>query len=159
MTFQGVSCSLPTIGRFRTKSRHARPVPPRGFFVARRAERGQTAAMRKLTKFVTLPLFGLTAAIVAIGMSVDAPEAERAQDPTAGPRYACGHFIEQTLNNPDSFDPVNRLGWPTNFRDDGIITVAATYRATNAFGAVVTETTYCDITEADGEYRLQEFRQ
>ena len=115
--------------------------------------------MRKLTKFVSLPLFAVSGVILAIGLTTEAPEAERAQDPTAGPRYACGHFIEQTLNNPASFEPVNRLNWPTNVRDDGIITVAATYRATNAFGAVVTETTYCDITEADGEYRLQEFRQ
>ena len=114
--------------------------------------------MRKLTKFVTLPLFAVAGVILAIGLTTDAPEAERAQDPTAGPRYACGHFIEQTLNNPASFEPVNRLNWSTNFRDDGIITVAATYRATNAFGAVVTETTYCDITEADGEYRLQALR-
>ena len=127
--------------------------------LARGEKRGQTDGMRPITKYLTLPLFGLTAAVIAIGMTVDAPEAEQSRDPTSGPRYACGHFIEQSLNDPASFQPVNRLNWPTNFRDDGIITVAATYRATNGFGAVVTETTYCDITEADGEYRLQEFRQ
>lgn len=124
-----------------------------------RAERGQDIAMRKITKYLTLPLFGLTAAVIAIGLTVDAPEQEQVQDLTGGPRYACSHFIEQSLNNPASFEPVNRLNWPTNLRDDGIITVAATYRATNGFGAVVTETTFCDILHADGEYRLQEFRQ
>ena len=136
----------------------ARPVPPRGFFVARRAERGQAAAMRKLTKFVTLPLFAVAGVILAIGLTTDAPEAERAQDPTAGPRYACGHFIEQTLNNPDSFEPVNRLNWPTNFRDDGIITVGATYRATNRFGAVVSGRSYCDIRLDGDDYRLVDIR-
>ena len=114
--------------------------------------------MHKLTKFVTLPLFAVSGVILAIGLTMDAPEAERAQDPTAGPRGACGYFIRQSLNDPSSYQAVNSLNWSTNFRDDGIITVAATYRATNAFGAVVTETTYCDITEADGEYRLIEFR-
>ena len=114
--------------------------------------------MRKLTKFVTLPLFAVSGAILAIGLTMDAPEAEREQDPTAGPRGACSFFIEQSLNNPASFEPVNRLNWSTNFRDDDIITVAATYRATNAFGAVVTETTYCDIIEYGDDYRLQALR-
>ena len=114
------------------------------------------ARMRKLTKFVTLPLFGLTAAIVAIGMTGDAPE--RAQDPTAGPRGACMHFIRQSLNDPSSYEAVNSLNWPTNFRDDGVITVAATYRATNAFGAAVTETTYCDVVIEGGEIRLTGLR-
>jgi len=114
--------------------------------------------MRKITKFVTLPVLAVGAVVVVIGIAVDAPETERTQDPTAGPRGACGYFIRQSLNNPASYEAVNSLDWLTNFRDDGIITVAATYRAANAFGAVVTETTYCDIVAEGGEYRLQALR-
>ena len=114
--------------------------------------------MNKITKFVTLPVLAIGAAALAIGMTVDAPETERAQDPTAGPRGACGHFIRQSLHNPASYEAVNSLNWSTNFRNDGIITVAATYRATNSFGAVVTETTYCDIVAEGGDYRLHALR-
>ena len=114
--------------------------------------------MRKITKFVTLPVLAIGVAALAIGMAVDAPETAGIQDPTAGPRGACGHFIRESLSNPASYEAVNSLNWSTNFRDDGIITVAATYRATNAFGAVVTEQTVCDMRVEGGDYRLIEFR-
>jgi len=114
--------------------------------------------MNKITKFVTLPVLALGAVVLAIGLTSDETETARVQDPTAGPRGACGHFIQQSLNNPASYEAVDSLNWSTNFRDDGIITVAATYRATNAFGAIVTETTYCDIVADGGDYRLQNLR-
>ena len=117
---------------------------------------GKLRRMRKLTKFVTLPLFGLTAAIVAIGMTGDAPE--RAQDPTAGARWACSEFIKANLHNPDSFSPVDRLSWQVHARQDGITTVAARYRAENAFGGTITETTYCDVVIEGGEIRLTGLR-
>lgn len=114
--------------------------------------------MNKITKFITLPVLAIGVAALAIGMTVDAPETSGIQDPTAGPRGACGHFIRESLNNPSSYEAVDSLNWSTNFRDDGIITVAATYRATNSFGAVVTETTYCDIVAEGSDYRLQALR-
>jgi len=120
--------------------------------------------MNKITKFVTLPVLALGAVVVAIGMTVDAPEREREQaeaapqEPTAGARFACSEFIRATLNDPRSVEWIDRQRWPTNLRDDGIITVMASYRAANAFGGMVRGTTYCDIVADGGDYRLQNLR-
>lgn len=123
--------------------------------------------MHWATKYVTIPSFSLLAVVGVIVALVDAPadeqdasapEEEREPDPTAGMRYACGEFIRQSLNDPSSFEAVRRTDWSTHERDDGIVTVAATYRASNQFGAIVTETTYCDIVREDGQLRLKAFR-
>ena len=107
---------------------------------------------KKSAWFILIASFGVLAFVISDTESTAEP------DPTSGPRYACSYFIEQSLHNPDSFEPVNRLNWSTNFRDDGIITVGATYRATNLFGAVVSERNYCDIRLDGDDYRLIEIR-
>lgn len=119
--------------------------------------------MNKITKFGAIPLFVVAGAIAAIGIAVSDPEetqqAEAAQDdPTSSPRYFCRYAIEQVLHDPRSAEWIDYREWPTFFQDDGLITVTARYRATNAFGAIVTEQTVCDMRVEGGDYRLIEFR-
>ena len=116
--------------------------------------------MHIVTKLITLPALGVTALAFIIGASGDAPEREPSTpDPTAGARYACSEFIKAHLHNPRSFSPVDRLNWSVNAREDGIITVGARYRAQNAFGATITEMTYCDVVNEDGSIKLKGLRQ
>lgn len=113
--------------------------------------------MRKITKIITIPALVITAGIIGIASfsDVDRPQVSA----EGGHRYACRHFIEQSLNDPGSVEWVNYLDWATNDRGEGLTTVRAEYRANNQLGAKVLEVTFCDIIEADGEFRLQQFRQ
>ena len=133
--------------------------PRRGFLLDSAPRLGHGARMHWITKFVTLPIAAVTGAIFAVGMmasDADAPAArnEGQQDPTAGMREACARFIQRDLHNPNSFRRVDFSAWPSQANEDGTVTVAATYRASNAFGATVTERTICQLEAADGNVRL-----
>jgi hypothetical protein len=110
----------------------------------------------KRTFLVTFALLALPASCVAWMVANTEP---REPDPLAGMRWACRHFIEQTLNNPSSAEWVDYLDWPTRERPDGITTVRAEYRAQNAFGGTVREVTFCDIRRDGEDLRLVQFRQ
>ena len=73
-------------------------------------------------------------------------------------RAACVTFIRTQLNNPDSAEWVSRVDWPVSVDpSSGHLHVRATFRATNAFGGVVTERQTCVARPTDGRpvaYRL-----
>lgn len=56
---------------------------------------------------------------------------------------ACQLAIEETLKNPKSVEWVDRFQWPSSF-DQPLWTIQATYRATNSFNAIVTESVICE---------------
>ena len=119
--------------------------------------------MNKITKYGAIPMLVVAGGIMAIGIAASDPEetqhAEVAQDdPTSTPRYFCRYAIKQVLHDPSSAEWIDYREWPAFFDDDGLITVTARYRATNAFGATVTEQTVCDMRVEGDEYRLIEFR-
>ena len=59
-------------------------------------------------------------------------------------RIACASLIESRLRNPSSAEWVGMAQWPVVSDADGKThNVAATYRATNGFGGVVTEQKVC----------------
>lgn len=56
---------------------------------------------------------------------------------------ACQLAIKETLKNPSSVEWVDMLQWPSSF-EEPLWTIQATYRATNSFNAVVTESVICE---------------
>ena len=62
---------------------------------------------------------------------------------------ACQLVIKASLNDPSSAEFVDSLNWPASF-EDPIWTIRATYRGSNSFGAIVTETIVCEAL--DGSY-------
>ena len=59
-------------------------------------------------------------------------------------RIACASLIESHLRNPSSAEWVRMAQWPVVSDADRMThNVAATYRATNGFGGVVTEQKVC----------------
>jgi len=73
-------------------------------------------------------------------------------------RAACVTFIRTQLNNPDSAEWVSRVDWPVSIDSEtGHLHVRATFRASNAFGGIVTERQTCIVRPTDGRpvaYRL-----
>jgi hypothetical protein len=117
--------------------------------------------MNKLTKFVAVPIFAVAGTIAFIGIvfgggdKSDSEAQEVAvEDPAKGMRFACREFIKRGLNDPDSFKAVDFSQWPTAINEDGVVTVLATYRAKNAFGGTITQTTSCQTIREDGDVRL-----
>jgi len=64
---------------------------------------------------------------------------------------ACQSAIKESLNDPSSAEFVDRMNWPASF-EDPIWTIRATYRGSNSFGAIVTETIVCEAL--DGTYSV-----
>lgn len=105
--------------------------------------------MQKAFTFLKWSIFGILMLIgmlfIAVMWSVEWPEKSNRNTAIV----ACMSAIEASLKNPDSVDWVSRLDWPSSF-DDPTWTIQATYRATNGFGAVVTEQATCKAR--DGSY-------
>lgn len=99
--------------------------------------------MRKAFTFIKWSAFGILMLVltlfIAVMWSVEGPEKSNRNTAIV----ACMSAIEASLKNPDSVDWVSRLDWPSSF-DDPTWTIQATYRATNGFGAVVTEVVTCE---------------
>lgn len=113
--------------------------------------------MRKVLSFLKWALFSTAVlfAVLAIWFTMWLDNGETAA--TTKPRdsnqksritagVACQTAIKQNLNNPSSAEFVDRLNWPATL-DDGVWTIKATYRGTNGFGGVVTETITCKALE------------
>lgn len=60
-------------------------------------------------------------------------------------RNACVTMTRTLLNDPGSAEWVGRNTWPVFENQDGTFGVQMTFRATNAFGGVVTERKTCRV--------------
>lgn len=116
--------------------------------------------MRKVISFLKWTLFSIAALfgvlVIWVSIWLDSGQSatstpKKSQDEmnriTAG--VACQSAIKANLKDPSSAQFVDRLNWPSTLKD-GIWTVEATYRGTNGFGGVVTETITCKA--ADGSF-------
>ena len=77
---------------------------------------------------------------------------------TKAARDICADTIRASLHNPRSVEWVNRNSWQSTPRAGGGLTITATYRATNGFGATVMSTTQCEVAFNGGRYTVEGFR-
>ena len=86
-----------------------------------------------------------------------AAPAEQADRTPDHARAACITYIRtQLLHDPGSAEWVGRTEWPVTVEDDGTAQVLVTYRANNAFGALVRESGICR-ARPDGD-RMRAYR-
>lgn len=81
-------------------------------------------------------------------------DAERAADPTSGATYACRENIKAALLSPSSADWGHWSGWPTEMEEGGVVRVAASLEASNAYGTQIRQDFICRVRKADGVWNL-----
>lgn len=103
----------------------------------------------KWTAFGVMSLFGVLMIWLVLWLDIDYQPAPRSIGPTIDTERkqhialtACQTTIKANLKNPRSAEFVDHLNWPATLEND-IWTIRATYRGTNGFGGVVTETITC----------------
>jgi hypothetical protein len=137
--------------------------------------------VRKVVRFVLISTGVLLALFVVliivvplpeetegVGAADVAPEVEPATEPAPEPepepapepptantaRQICQRFIERSLNDPRSAEWVDLWEWPASETEPGRWLVRATFRATNAFNALILATYECEVNYSSESWLL-----
>lgn len=123
-----------------------------------RALRGHGLRMKKTGEDI-LVVIGFITAIVVTGMWVGGAFS-KGEDEAAGQndarfglnaRGSCWAYIKRNLNDPGSGEWVKPTQWPIFENQSGTYSVAATFRASNAYGALITSSETCRVERKDDD--------